>query len=82
MRRYFLKVHDKDEVDQRPLLINIDSIATIERLTNGCALIHLMPAALVMGSTSHLKIYTVEKYNEIEEKISGLDFARIVEIGD
>lgn len=82
MQRYFLKVHDKDEFDQRPHLINIDSIAAIERLTNGCALIHLMPAALVMGSTTHLKIYTVEKYNEIEEKISGLNFACVVEVGD
>lgn len=82
MQRYFLKVHDKDEFDHRPHLINIDSIAAIERLVNGCALIHLMPAALVMGSTTHLKIYTVEKYDEIEDKIDGLNFACVVEVGD
>ena len=82
MKRYFLKVHDKNEVDRRPILVNIDSIAAIERLVNGCALIHLVPAALIMSSTSHLKIYTVEKYDEIEDKISGLNFACVVEVGD
>lgn len=82
MKRYFLKVHDKNEVDRRPILVNIDSIAAIERLVNGCALIHLVPAALIMSSASHLKIYTVEKYDEIEDKISGLNFACVVEVGD
>ena len=66
-----MTIHDYESTNNSPVLVNINLIAAIERKeTSGSAIIHFSVPALCLGSGgSHLKVTTVESYQQIVNMI-------------